>query len=208
VRDRRHLPAFGVLASAYAAGTVPVANLAARWLRGVDLRSVGTGTVSGSALYSVAGFGPLAVVGCVELAKGALGPALAGSDRPLLGAAAAAAGIVGHNWSPWLGFRGGRGVSLVLGASLVLAPEGLALTAAGLALGRLARQTGAGTFLALVAYPVVLAARRGWRGLVAGTVVVAPVLLKRVLGNDASVPTSWSARLARLVGDRDPAGTV
>ncbi len=208
VSGRPGVPPLGVLGCAYLAGSVPAANLAARWLRGVDLRAVGPGTVSGSALYTVAGFGPLAVVGCLELAKGAVGPLLAGRSRPLLGAAAAAAGIVGHNWSPWLGLRGGRGVSLALGASLVLAPEGLAVLAAGLGLGRLVRQTGVGTFLALVVYPLVLAVRRGRRGLAAGATIVTPVLVKRVLGNDSRIPATWPARLCRLVADHDPEGTA
>ena len=70
-------PLLGVVAG-FAAGAIPFSNLMARWAVGVDLRSVGTGTVSGTALSEVAGAGPLVLVGVFELAKGALGPALAG----------------------------------------------------------------------------------------------------------------------------------
>jgi glycerol-3-phosphate acyltransferase PlsY len=52
-----------VLASAYLAGSVPFSGLAARLVAGVDLRDHGTGTVSGTGLYEVAGFVPLALAG-------------------------------------------------------------------------------------------------------------------------------------------------
>ncbi|HLI15642.1 MAG TPA: glycerol-3-phosphate acyltransferase [Acidimicrobiales bacterium] len=194
-----------MLGAAYLAGSVPVANLVARRRAGTDLREVGSGTVSGSALYAVTGFGPLALAGCVELAKGATGPLLAGRERPLLGATSAAAAVVGHNWSPWLGGRGGRGVSLLLGAGLVLAPEGTALLGLGLGLGRIARRTGAGTFVALVLLPLLLWRSRGRHGALAGAILVAPVLVKRLVGDDGRLPATPRRLLRRLVADADEA---
>lgn len=191
-----------VLGAAWLAGTVPVAQVAARAFAGADLRRVGTGTVSGSALYGVAGFTPLAVAGCAELAKGALGPLLAGRERPLLGAFAAAAAVVGHDWSPWLGLHGGRGVSLVLGAGVVLSPLGAGVVLAGMATGRLVRQSGLGTFIGLAALPLATRRPRG-PGAIAGAVLLAPVLAKRFLGNDMQLPYSFRVAFGRLVGDRD-----
>ena len=57
------------MAAAFLAGSIPFSNLAAQRLRGVDLRTTGSGTVSGTSLYRVAGFGPLAVVGCLEIGR-------------------------------------------------------------------------------------------------------------------------------------------
>lgn len=196
------LPRPAVLGAAWLAGTVPVAQLAARAWSGADLRRTGSGTVSGSALFAVAGFGPLALAGCAELGKGALGPLLAGRERPLLGACAAAGAVVGHDWSPWLGLSGGRGVSLVLGAGLVLTPPGAAGVLGGLVAGRLVRQSGLGTFLGLCALPLVARRPRG-PGALAGAVLVTPVLAKRVLGNDMRLPRSPQVLVGRLVGDRD-----
>src|SRR5207245_716067 len=76
-----------VVLVAWLCGAIPIANLAARRLRKVDLRDVGPGTVSGTSLYRVAGFKPLAAAGILEIAKGAAGPLLAGRDRPPLAAA-------------------------------------------------------------------------------------------------------------------------
>jgi len=197
------LPAPLVLALAYLAGSVPVANLAARATGGPDLRRVGDGTVSGTALYAVSGFPVLALAGVCELAKGAAGPLLAGRGRPLLGAAAAATAGAAHNWSPWLAGKGGRGVSLLLGATLVLAPEAALALAAGLGGGRLAGETGAGTALASLALPPLLARRLGGGGALAGAVLLLPLFAKRLVGNDNRLPPGLAVAAARLAFDAD-----
>ncbi len=154
--DRTAGPA-AIVAGSYLAGSLPWSQLAAR-RRGVDLRRFGTGTVSGTALYRVAGFAPLAVAGSLDVAKGAVGPLTATPRRPGLAAAAAAAAVAGHNWSPFLGFAGGRGVAPALGGLLAGAPAGAAVLLGGLVAGRLRKQTGLGCFAAYVA--LVPAVRR------------------------------------------------
>ncbi len=221
-----------VLVASFVAGSVPFSQLAAGCFAGVDLRQVGSGTVSGSGLYEVAGFGPLAVAGVLEVAKGAAGPLLArlvpgwpsGKRAPgeprsltLLDAAAAGAAIAAHNWSPWLRGAGGRGLSPALGATLALAPEGTAVLVAGMVAGRLLRQSGISTLLATLGLVPVLGVRRGWRGAALGLSICAPVLTKRVLGNHplgpragsgsqrAEARTSATARFfSRLLFDREP----
>ncbi|HLI53747.1 MAG TPA: glycerol-3-phosphate acyltransferase [Acidimicrobiales bacterium] len=192
-----------MLVASYLAGSLPLTNVASRRVSGVDLRDVGNGTVSGTGLYSVTGFRILAVVGCMELAKGAAGPLLAGRERPWLAAAAGGAAVTGHNWSPFLGFAGGRGVAPALGASLVTAPEGSALLAAGLGLGRLAGETAIGCFLSICAMPWVLGRRRGAVGWATGLALAVPMLVKRVVGNGPVPSRSAAVYLYRLVLDRD-----
>jgi glycerol-3-phosphate acyltransferase PlsY len=201
----RKLPAWAVLGLAYLAGAVPFSNLAARLLRGVDLREIGTGTVSGTGLYRVAGFGPLAVAGSLDVAKGAVGPLLAGRDRPLLAALAGGAAVAGHDWSPFLGFAGGRGISPALGALAVNAPAGVAVLGLGLAGGRLARRTSLGCFLAYLALVPVLARVHGRRGALAGAAVLVPIVAKRLAGNAPPPAGPERARVLwnRLVHDQD-----
>ncbi len=197
------MPVGAVLLVSFAAGAVPFSGLAARVIAGIDLRNHGSGTVSGTGLYEVSGFGPLAVAGSLDVAKGAVGPLLAGRGRPTLSAAAAAA--AGHNWSPFMGGAGGRGISPALGATLVTAPEGAALLAAGLGGGRLVRQTGLGCLTALVALVPVLARRHGWRGVVLALCVSGPIIAKRLTGNaPAARNDRWRALRTRLLLDRDP----
>jgi len=203
------LPAPFVVAASFLVGSIPFCGIAARVLRGVDLRQVGTGTVSGSALYQVAGFVPLAGAGILDVAKGALGPWLAGPHRRGLGALAAAAAICGHNWSPLLRGAGGRGISPGIGALLVLAPEGAGVVLGGLAVGRIVRQTAAVTLASLGVLAVLLGRRRGRPGLATAASIGIPIVAKRLAGNrlPRRTPRHELARvlLSRLLFDRDPA---
>lgn len=201
---RRRVPSLLVVLLAFLAGSVPFSQVASRLLRGIDLRSVGGGTVSGTNLFEVAGFGPLAAAGVLEVAKGAVGPALAGRDRPTAAAVAAGASVCGHNWSPWLAGAGGRGLSPAMGAMLVRNWPGTALLGAGLGLGRLARATAPACLVAYLVLVPTLRATRGSDGTKIGAAIVAPLLVKRVAGNRR--PPRWTPQLvwARLVHDRDP----
>jgi len=195
-----------VLTVSYLAGAIPFSNLMAVRRRGVDLRGVGSGTVSGTSLYHVAGFGALAVAGLSDIAKGAVGPMLAGRDRPELQAAACAAAVAGHNWSPFLGGAGGRGISPAIGALGATAPAGSAILLGGMTIGRLGGETAIGSLVADAALVPVLARTDGRRGALAGAGVVAVMLAKRLAGN-APVSSTGGARLRsylnRLVLDRD-----
>jgi glycerol-3-phosphate acyltransferase PlsY len=192
-----------VVAAAFAAGSVPFANLGARRLRHVDLRTVGSGTVSGTSLFEVAGFLPLAAFGILEVAKGAVGPLLAGPDRPALGAVAGGAAVTGHNWSPWLGGAGGRGLSPAIGALLPRYPVGSALILTGMAAGRLAGETAIGTALADAALVPVLGRVGGRQGRLAGLSVLVPMIAKRLAGNRLPASREMRVWLWRLLYDRD-----
>lgn len=191
------------VAAGFVAGSIPFSNVAARRARGVDLREVGTGTVSGTSLYRVAGFVPLAIAGVFDVAKGALGPLLAG-DRPLLAAVAGGAAVAGHNWSPFLRGAGGRGVAPALGALLVNAWPGVIVIAAAMITGRAVHQTGLATFIGVLALVTLLALFDGSAGAVAGGAIALPMLAKRMLGNAPPTDARVPAYLTRLVLDRDP----
>lgn len=193
-----------ILVLSFVVGAIPTANLTARAIRGVDLRRVGGGTVSGTALYRVAGFVPLAVAGILDIGKGALGPLLAGSDRPVLAAFAGGLAVAGHNWSPFLRGAGGRGIAPAVGALLVTAWPGAVLLLVGLTLGRLARETGLASFVAELALVPVLAITNGASGALAGLAIALPMLSKRVLGNAPPVGDRRHVYVHRLLFDHDP----
>jgi len=191
------------VAAGFSAGAIPLTNIAARRRAGVDLRTVGSGTVSGSGLYAVAGAGPLIAVGLLELAKGAVGPLLAGRDHPGAAALAGGAAVIGHNWSPVLGGAGGRGISPAIGALLVTAPAGSGVLLAGLVLGKIAGETAIGSFIADVILVPVVARVHGRAGLIAASAVLAPIVAKRLMGNAAPLRRGPSVYLNRLLLDRD-----
>lgn len=192
-----------VLTTAYAVGAIPFAYVAAKLLADVDLREVDTGTVSGTNLYKVAGFGPLAAAGVLEVAKGSVGPLLA--NDATLAAFAGALAVAGHNWSPYLKGAGGRGISPAMGALVVIAWPGAVLLVSGLAIGKLLGQTGLGSFVAQ-ALLVPLLLLLDWDGApLAGALIVLVLWIKRVIGN--APPSGWRARTfaSRLLFDHDDA---
>lgn len=204
-RNRVVLSGAAIIGASYLVGSIPFAQIASELTTGTDLRTVGSGTVSGTNLHEVAGFGPLAVSGVLELAKGAVGPLLAGKDRPVVRALAAGAAVVGHNWSPFLRGAGGRGISPATGALLVTAPAGAVVLLGGMAVGRLAGETAIGSVFADVALVPVVRAVHGAAWSV-GVAVLAPMLVKRLVGNH--LPASGSngrIYLNRLLYDRDHA---
>jgi glycerol-3-phosphate acyltransferase PlsY len=192
-----------VLGLSFAAGSIPSSYIAARRRAQVDLRDVGTGTVSGTSLYRVAGFGPLALAGIADIAKATVGPLLAGPDRPVLAACAGGAAVAGHNWSPFLRGAGGRGFAPSLGALGVQAWPAVPLLLGGLVAGKAFRQTGLGGFLATCALVPVLSRTNGKRGAFAGACVVAPMWAKRLAGNAPPAEPTLRAYARRLLFDED-----
>jgi glycerol-3-phosphate acyltransferase PlsY len=196
------MPAPVVLVLAYLAGALPFSYLVARLVAHQDLREHGTGTVSGTGLFEVAGFGPLVVGGVLDVAKGAVGPLLAGS-RPVLAAFAAIVAVIGHDWSPFLKGAGGRGISPAMGALAVVAWPGSLVLLAGLALGKLASNTGLGSFLAQTTLPVVTWLTFGGAGLLGGAGVVVVLWTKRLVGNEPPERGDLRVLASRLLYDHD-----
>lgn len=111
-------------AVSYLIGGIPVAYLGARLQRGVDIREHGNGNVGTVNAVRTLGLRSGLLVLAADPAKGALvvgAGRLAGvSDYTLF--AMAIAVTAGHNWSPYIGFKGGKGVAVIFGISLAMAP--------------------------------------------------------------------------------------
>jgi acyl phosphate:glycerol-3-phosphate acyltransferase len=196
--------AAAILVLSFAAGAIPFSYVAGRRARGVDLRRVGTGTVSGGALYRVAGFGPMAAAGVLDVAKGAAGPALAtAAGQPALAAVAGGVAVAGHNWSPFLRGAGGRGISPALGALLVVAWPGTVLLLVGMIVGKAFGETAVGALVAEVALAPVLAVTHGAVGALAGVAIAIPMLVKRVVGNAPAQSPRGQTYRNRILYDRD-----
>ncbi|MBM3695255.1 MAG: glycerol-3-phosphate acyltransferase [Actinobacteria bacterium] len=205
------LLAAGYLVGAFLVGSIPFSYLTAKAVSGADLRRVGTGTVSGTGVGESSGFWPMALAGLLDIGKGAAAVVPMAGSRPLLAAFGAGAAAAGHNWSPFLRGAGGRAISVAGGACLAMAWPGAVILALGLGVGRLCRLTGLGCFVAQAALPAGLALTAGWPstvvdpavGAVLGAVLVGPMWLKRVLGNDPRRRTRPGVYLSRLLFDND-----
>jgi glycerol-3-phosphate acyltransferase PlsY len=117
---------FGLLIlGAYLLGSVPAAYLAARWSRHIDIRQYSDGNVGATNLLRLTSKWVAIPVILFDVGKGMamvwvaqlLGLPL--YQQVIIGAAA----IIGHNWSVFLRFSGGRGVLTTLGVALILEPK-------------------------------------------------------------------------------------
>lgn len=146
------------VAAAYLLGAVPFAYLAGRLLKGLDIRQHGSGNVGATNVFRVLGKGPGAAVLALDMAKGWLAAAWLPSLAPLPTAAWPAllglAAVLGHSYTCFLGFRGGKGVATSAGVLLGLAPWATlgALLVFALVLG-LSRMVSAGSLAAALALP-------------------------------------------------------
>ena len=112
------------LAASYLLGAIPASYWIGR-ARGIDLRTVGSGNLGATNLYRAAGWAAAIPAGLFDVAKGAIpvlvfGPRAGGGQwiPVLLGAAA----VIGHVFSVFVSFKGGKGVATAAGVVLGVAP--------------------------------------------------------------------------------------
>ncbi len=206
--------AAALIVGAYLWGGIPTTYLFARYRKGVDLREFGSGNVGASNLAVLAGYPAAVALGIFDLAgKGTLPVLLAGhllgQDLYVQGAVGIAA-TVGHNWSPYIRFTGGRGVSVAVGAALGLLMWREVLVQAFLIafVGRFVfKDAGLWTLIAVLAAPMLAYVFRQPPELVYTASCLAVVLvLKRLTANDWTLPRQGGLRavmIRRLLWDRD-----
>ena len=113
-----------LMALAYLLGSVPFSYLVAR-ANGVDLQQVGSGNVGGANVWRSCGFGPFIVAATCDILKGML-PTLAALHLAGLPPGAVmlvgVAAILGHTFSLFLKFKGGKAVATSTGVLLAVFP--------------------------------------------------------------------------------------
>jgi glycerol-3-phosphate acyltransferase PlsY len=129
------LGAAGVIALGYLLGAIPIGLIAGRVASGVDLRQLGSQRTGATNALRALGARWAAAVLLLDIGKGAVAVAGAGLVyRPdgfaavtWVAAAAGLAAVIGHTWSVFIGFRGGRGVATTAGGLLASAPLAVVL---------------------------------------------------------------------------------
>lgn len=125
----------------YLLGALPFGLIVGRLLGGVDLRTQGSGRTGTTNALRTIGAPGAALVLLLDVAKGVAAVLLArgvwAGDpgwTEWVAALAGAAAVIGHIWSVFIGFRGGRGVATSAGALLALAPWSMLVLAPLMAL--------------------------------------------------------------------------
>lgn len=119
------VPIAAAIVAAYFVGSFPTGFLAARVLRGVDLRHEGSGNVGATNVYRTLGGWWAIAVAFVDMGKGAIAAGVLGPASGLGEAGCVALGlvaVVGHMFPVWLRFHGGKGVATSAGMLFALAP--------------------------------------------------------------------------------------
>jgi len=209
------LPSLG-LVIAYVSGSVPFAYLAGRLLKGLDLRTIGSGNLGATNVYRNLGAPAAVVVLLLDAAKGAVpvrflpGALDAGGPEAVLWWAIAygMAAIVGHAKPLFLAWRGGgKGVATAAGVFMVLAPTALGLTA--LVCAVVVAFTGymsVGSVTAAAVFPILVWLDRGASPELGASVAVSLFICWSHRGNLARLRAGTELRLfgGKGVGERRP----
>lgn len=106
-----------LLVGSYLLGAIPVGLLIAKWWAGIDVRHHGSGNIGATNVYRVVGKKAGIVVFILDVLKGLIPPVVAQLIHVsvLWQVLAGLMAILGHTFSPFLGFKGGKGVATGLG---------------------------------------------------------------------------------------------
>jgi glycerol-3-phosphate acyltransferase PlsY len=155
---------------AYLLGSIPTGFLVAR-ARGVDIRTVGSGNIGATNVFRILGTPAGVFVLLVDGLKGYLACAggcdgwlwlLQRAGLPLGGVElyrilAGIAAVLGHNYTCWLHFKGGKGIATSAGVYVALAPLALAIAlGAWIGVFLLTRFVSVGSIAAAVALPTAV----------------------------------------------------
>lgn len=128
---------FAIIIS-YSLGSIPTAYIFVRLLKGIDIRKHGSGNVGATNAWRVLGKTAGITVLVLDILKGYIPVVFLGSflasrislaDKAILPISLGLSCICGHNWTLFLGFKGGKGIATTLGvlAGLSMQIPGLRL---------------------------------------------------------------------------------
>jgi acyl phosphate:glycerol-3-phosphate acyltransferase len=137
----------------YLIGATPTAAWIARWMKGIDLRQVGSGNPGANNALQTGGPSLAATVLMVEMAKGAGAVLVGGQVGGEYEALAAGLGaIAGNLYNLYYRFRGGKGLGITAGVLLAAWPTVFIPSILVIVLGaKITRSSGAAAIIAIVA---------------------------------------------------------
>jgi len=120
-----------MLGLAYLIGATPTSYIAGKFGKGIDLRRHGSNNLGATNVYRVLGWKYAIPVGVIDMLKGAIPVVILGpwSNGPAwFTVALGLAAVLGHMFSPYVRFRGGKGVATAAGMFLALAPLAIGIS--------------------------------------------------------------------------------
>ncbi len=197
-----------LILATYLIGSIPWGVVLGRVIKGVDVRKYGSGGTGATNALRVLGWKVSLAVFFLDFLKGLLPVAVARwLDCPgwVIGAVAIVS-VVGHCWSPFIGFRGGKGMATGGGAAVALMPwlvfmlVPMSIVVAVTRYVSLASLTAAAIGSALVVALALWGSFPSWWAI--GVVAVAVIIVIQHRGNIGRLLNGTE----RKFGNREPAG--
>ena len=165
-----------VILLSYLVGSIPTSVLLSKWGHGFDIRSQGSGNAGGTNTFRVLGWKAGLFVTLVDIGKGViattiiarlfLDPSLPFNNRTpfddftVMQVICGSAAVLGHIWTVFAGFRGGKGIATGAGILIGIAPTEFAISVGVFILVLLAwKYVSLSSLSAAVAFPATLFVR-------------------------------------------------
>ncbi len=185
------IEALAAAAVGYALGSIPFGLVLTRLAGLGDIRRTGSGNIGATNVLRTGRKDIAALTLLLDGGKGAAAVLLMG--WPLAALVAGVAAVIGHCTSPWVGFKGGKGVATGLGVILAWSwQSGLVCLAVWLAAAFLSKRSSVGSLVAMAAAPFLLWAWAGPGAAIAGAAVAALCWVRH------------HANIARLLAGTEP----
>lgn len=174
---------------AYLIGSISFAYLAGRLLKGIDLREFGSGNLGSTNTIRVLGKGPGIIVQVLDILKGVIpvylitqlgtDSGITGESLVILQISAGMTAILGHIYTLFLKFQGGKGVNTTAGVFLYLAPGPILIAAlVFIAVFYTTRYVSLGSIMAALSLPLILVTQKyGFSSNISPTLIGFSVLI-------------------------------
>ncbi len=166
---------FAIIGLSYLVGAIPTSIIVSKLVRGIDIRNYGSGNAGGSNVFRILGWkygvlviildalkGAVAVIGVARLFLGEMpfSNQTPFDDFTLIQILAGVAAVVGHVWTVFAGFRGGKGIATALGFLItIITIDMLLACAVFLIVVTLSKYISLGSVSAAVSVPLILIIR-------------------------------------------------
>jgi len=168
------LTLLAIVAVSYIIGSIPTSLMAGKMLKGIDIRNFGSGNAGGTNAFRVLGWKAGLVVTLIDIVKGVVAavsvvaffrhhpidvfPDLNDVALRLLAGISA---VIGHVFTLFAGFKGGKGVSTAAGMLIGIAPVSMLMVIAIFLMTiYISRHVSVASMLAAVAFPLIIAIRK------------------------------------------------
>ena len=163
-----------IVAVSYIIGSIPTSIIAGKLSGGIDIRKHGSGNAGGTNAFRVLGWKVGLAVTLIDIAKGTVAAVYVvaffkahpvGSfpdmNEVALRLIAGMSAVIGHVFTLFAGFKGGKGVSTAAGMLIGIAPVSMLMVIGVFLLAVwLSRYVSLGSILAAIAFPLIIAIRK------------------------------------------------